>query len=121
MRILQDLIELIKSYRREMENLITWREELDGPKSELEKYALSAEEMEKYLEQVQRKNASEFERIHKKHQQELQAVSSKHVSELEDLKLLTNKQLEEKGQEVEKLRLVYDSEGHEFREYNLMF
>lgn len=82
---------------------------------------MKCREMEKDLGQVQRKNANEVERIHKEHQQELQAVSSKHLSELEDLKLLTNKQLEEKGQEVKKLKQMYDSEGHELREYNLMF
>ena len=37
-------------------------EGLDGLKGELEKYKLSAEEMEKYLEQVQRMNANEVEK-----------------------------------------------------------
>ena len=72
--------------------------------------------MEKYLEYVQRENANKVERIHKEYQEELQAVNLKQVAELEDLKLLSNKQLEESCQEVEKLRQVYDSEVHDLKD-----
>ena len=90
-------------------------EELDGLKGELEKYKLRELEMEKYLQQLQRMNANEVERMHKEQQGELQAVNSKHVAELAELKLLTTKQLEETGQEVKKLRQVYDIEVHELK------
>ena len=91
-------------------------EELESLKGELEKYKLNTEEMEKYLEQVQGMNANDVKRIHKEHQKELQAVNSKHVAELEDLKLLTKKQLDESGQEMEKRRQAYDSEVHDLKE-----
>ena len=91
-------------------------EELESLKAELEKYKLSTEEMEKYLEQVQRMNAKKVERIHKEHQKELQAVNAKHVAELEDLKLLTKRQLDESGQEMEERRQAYDSEVHDLKE-----
>ena len=97
------------------EKLHHMTEELDSLKGDLEKYKLSTEEMEKYLEQVQRMNANEVERIHKEHQQELQAVNSKHVAELEDLKLLTEK-LDKSGQKMEKRRQAYDSEVHDLKE-----
>lgn len=90
-------------------------EELDGLKGELEKYKLREVEMEKYLQEVQRMNAKEVERMNKEQQEELQAVKSKHVAELENVKLLMTKQLEETGQEVKKLRQVYDSEVHELK------
>ena len=91
-------------------------EEVESLKGELEKYKLSTEEMKKYLEQVQRMNANEVERIHKEHQKELQAVIAKHVAEFEDLKMLTKKQLDESGQEMEERRQAYDSEVHELKE-----
>ena len=74
--------------------------DFDGLKSELERYKLSAKELEENLDQAQKFNAIEVERLHTEHQEELQAVNSKHLAELENLKQLMNMQLEETGQEA---------------------
>ena len=98
--------------------------DLDGLRHELERYKLSAQELEENLNEVQRLNANEVERLQTDHQEELQAVNSKHIAELENLKTMMSKQLEETGQEVdrtrqeqlEKLKQVYESEVNVLKE-----